>query len=99
MPYEMVVALHVVDEAGYGEYRKAMTPLLEESGGGFRYDFIVSRILKAEASHPINRVFAIYFPDKTAKEMFFARPDYLAIRRKFFDASVPARTTIAEYTR
>ena len=99
MAFETLVGLYVTVPPGYAEYRKRMTPILESYGGGFRYDFEVSAVLKSEAPHPINRVFAIYFPDRAAKERFFADPAYLKIREAFFEKSVAARTVIAEYDR
>lgn len=99
MAYELLVAMHVVDEDVYRQYRAAMTPILESLGGGFRYDFVVSNALKSEAPHPINRVFAIFFPDKKAKEAFYVHPDYVQIKKRFWEPSVAGRTILAEYER
>ena len=57
MSFEMIVGLFVTDQEKYAQYRAEMTPLLEAAGGGFRYDFEVSRTLKAEAGGEINRLF------------------------------------------
>ena len=99
MAYEMMVGLTVRDDAVYRQYREAMTPLLEEHGGGFRYDFVVSDVLKTQADHPINRVFAIYFRDRAAKDAFFDHADYKQVRARFFDASVGGTTILSEYER
>jgi uncharacterized protein (DUF1330 family) len=99
MAYELLVAMHVVDEEIYGRYRAAMTPILEGLGGGFRCDFVVSAALKSAASHPVNRVFAIFFPDKKAKEAFYANPDYVRIKKLYWEPSVAGRTILAEYER
>lgn len=99
MPHEMMVGLDVIDPAVYREYRAAMRPLLEAAGGGFRYDFEIARTLRSEASHAINRVFAIYFRDRAARESFFGNPDYAAIRKRFFERSVQGTTILAEYDR
>ena len=100
MPFEVLVGLHVTDPRTYQEgYRREMLPILESYGGGFRYDLVVSEVLKADVGHPVNRVFAIYFPDRAAKERFYADPAYLAVRRKYYDRSVAARVVIAEYER
>lgn len=100
MAFEVLVGLHVTDRKTYDEgYRREMFPILQSYGGGFRYDLIVSEVLKAEAAHPVNRVFAIYFPDRAAKERFYADPAYLAIRKTYYDRSVAARVVIAEYER
>jgi uncharacterized protein (DUF1330 family) len=99
MTHENLVALDIADPSLYQQYRDAMRPLLEAAGGGFRYDFEISRTLRAEATHPIQRVFAIYFRDRAAKEAFFADPAYLAIRARFFAPAVRAVTVIAEYDR
>jgi uncharacterized protein (DUF1330 family) len=99
MTYEMLVALHLTDDAGYQEYRAAMTPLLHAAGGGFRYDFVVAKVLQSASDHPIQRVFAIHFPDRAARDAFYANPDYRAIRARHYDRSVAGRTVIAEYER
>jgi uncharacterized protein (DUF1330 family) len=99
MAYEMTVGLLVADHEKYAQYRAEMTPLLEAAGCGFRYDFEVARTLKGESGHDINRLFMIYFPDRAAKERFFADPRYIEIRHRLYDQSVQARTIIAEYDR
>lgn len=99
MVFEMIVGLTVSDDRGYQAYRDAMTPLLVAAGGGFRYDFVVSKVLKSESTHPINRVFAIYFKDRASKDAFFARPDYKEIRARHFEHSVQGTTVIAEHER
>lgn len=95
--YEIIVALNVTDHETYGRYREGMTPILKAHGGAFRYDFKIEETLKSASDHPITRVFAINFPDRATKEKFFANPDYLAVRGKFYDKSVAGRTIIADY--
>ena len=99
MTHEMLVALDVADPALYQEYRAAMRPLLEAAGGGFRYDFEIARTLKSEATHPINRVFAIHFPDAATRDRFYADPEYRRIRERLLVPAVRARTVLAEYAR
>ena len=99
MTHEMLVALDVADPDVYQEYRAAMRPLLEAAGGGFRYDFEIARTLRAEAAHPINRVFAIYFGSKAQMDTFFAHPDYQAIKARFFQRSVAGTTIFGGYER
>lgn len=99
MSFERIVGLHVVDDELYSQYRKAMLPLLESYGGGFRYDFIVGKTLKSASDHEINRVFAIYFKDKESSLQFFSHPEYLKIKEKFFSPAVKAGTIIAEHQR
>jgi uncharacterized protein (DUF1330 family) len=99
MAHELVVALHVTDDAGYLAYRDAMAPLLARHGGGFRYDFVVARTLRSASDHPINRVFAIYFGSRAEKEAFYAHPDYLAIKARHFEPSVAGRTVLGAYER
>ena len=99
MPFENIVGLHVTDPAGYQRYRDGMTPILTRMGGGFRYDFVVEKALKSEATHPINRVFAIYFPDRATMKAFFADPEYKKIRANHFEPAVAGTTVIAEYDR
>jgi uncharacterized protein (DUF1330 family) len=99
MAFEMLVGLNVVDQEEYASYRAGMTPLLEAAGGTFAYDFEVARTLKADAAHPINRVFLIRFPDRATRDQFFSSPAYLAIRERYFANSVQGATRIAEYDR
>lgn len=93
--YTAVYAAQVDDEATYARYRAAMTPILHEHGGGFRYDFAVARALISEVAHPINRVFMIGFPSKAAADALFADPRYLDVRRALFEPSVSAITQLA----
>ncbi len=99
MPYEMMVGLTVRDPEQYAAYRAAMTPLLERRGGGFRHDFEIARVLRSDAAHPINRVFAIYFADEAAMRALFADPDYLAIKARLFDGAVGGTTILGQYER
>jgi len=39
------------------------------------------------------------FPNRRAKERFFADTEYLAVREKWFEPSVAAVTILAEYER
>lgn len=99
MAYEMMVGLDVNDDVLYSQYREAMTPILATYGGGFRYDFKVSEILKNEEARPINRVFAIFFRDRPSMAAFFSDPEYLKTKERYFAPSVKAITVIAEYER
>jgi len=99
MAYENIVGLQVTNDEEYTNYREAMMPILSEYGGGFRYDFKVSEVLKNEEGREINRVFAIYFKDKENMEAFFSNPRYLEAKNKFFEKSVAATTIISGYDR
>ena len=99
MPYERLVGLNVTDAAIYQTYREAIAPLLVKYGGAFRYDFVVANVLKSEAGHPINRVFALTFKDAASHDGFFSDPEYKAIRVRLFDQSVGGITIIALYER
>ena len=85
MALEMLVGLQVVVEAGYQKYRDEMTPILKSYGGGFGYDFKVSKVLKSKTKAPINRVFTIFFPDQVLRDSFFSNKEYLAIRQRHFE--------------
>lgn len=95
--FEMMVAMDIASEDAYAAYRAAMTPILESYGGRFRFDFLVSQALKSEAQHNINRVFALHFPGRDARDAFFADRAYKKVRAEFFDRAVAGRTLIAEY--
>ncbi|HEY8966383.1 MAG TPA: DUF1330 domain-containing protein [Candidatus Methylacidiphilales bacterium] len=97
MAHEILLGLQVSDDALYTRYREAMAPMLALAGGAFRFDFQVAAVLKKQTEAPINRVFAIRFPDRAAKERFFTDPAYLAVRERFFTASVEAVTVLSEY--
>jgi len=97
MSYEMLVGLKIKDPEQYQAYREAMAPILSKFGGGFRYDFWVRETLKSESASPIDRVFTIYFKDKTAMEAFFSHEEYLQIKERFFLNSVEATTIMASY--
>ncbi|TGL86318.1 DUF1330 domain-containing protein [Leptospira congkakensis] len=99
LSYETIVGLKVKDDQLYSEYRKAMGSILEKYEGGFRYDFRIEETLKSETENPINRVFLIFFKNKERKDRFFADPDYLKVREKYFVPSVEVTTIIAEYER
>jgi uncharacterized protein (DUF1330 family) len=99
MAFELTVGLLIADQETYAQYRAEMRPLLEAIGGRFRYDFDVARALKSEASHDINRVFVLQFPDRASKERFFSDPRYMEIRGRLFEKAVAATSWIAEYER
>lgn len=99
MAFENLVGLEVSDESSYQAYRDAMIPILTRYGGGFRYDFRVGEVLKSEVDTKINRLFIIHFPDRAKKEAFFADPEYLTARKRFFEPAVSAVTILAEYER
>jgi uncharacterized protein (DUF1330 family) len=97
MAFEILMGLRVADRDTYAEYRTAIAPLLDAAGAGFRYDFDVARTLRSEGGRDLNRVFVLRFPDREAKERFFADPVYLAIRSRLFETAVREAVTIAEY--
>ncbi len=96
---EMLVGLNVVDDGAYQSYRNEMTPILNEYGGGFGYDFKVSEVLKSKTEAPINRVFTIYFSNEDSMNSFFSNDDYLKIKQRHFEKSVTDTTIIATYER
>lgn len=97
MPYEILVGLNVTDDELYQKYRNEMTPILKTYGGGFRYDFLIDKVLITDSESIINRVFAIYFESEEAKNEFFLNDKYLQIKERYFTPSVSATTTIAGY--
>ena len=85
---EILVGLMVTDETTYATYRAQMTPLLTARGGSFGVDVRVAEVLQSPGSEPFNRLFTIRFPSLAAHDAFFADPEYLAVRKRYFDASV-----------
>ena len=45
-------------------------------------------VLRSEVETPMNRVFTLVFPDRGAREAFFADPEYLVARATWFAPSV-----------
>jgi uncharacterized protein (DUF1330 family) len=99
MSFEYIVGLQVDNDDLYAQYRVAMLPILKTFGGGFRYDFRIDEVLKSEVAEPMNRVFAIYFEDDKARDLFFSDGEYLKIKTKFYTPAVSATTIISEYSR
>ncbi|MBM3785722.1 MAG: DUF1330 domain-containing protein [Acidobacteria bacterium] len=75
-----------------------MTPLLTAIGGGFRYDFDVARVRQPAGDSDLNRVFVISFPDRAARERYFADPVYKEIRARLFEPAVARMAVLAEYS-
>jgi uncharacterized protein (DUF1330 family) len=96
MAYQLVVGLQVDDREMYSRYRNEIKPLLEAAGANFLYDFEIDRTLVSTAEHGINRVFVLAFPDREAKERFFADSRYRAIRTDLFETAVSGTTILAE---
>jgi uncharacterized protein (DUF1330 family) len=96
---ETLVTLNVVDADLYAKYRAAMTPLLEAHGGSFGLDLWVAEVLRSPDPKPFNRLFTIIFPSPERRDAFFSNPDYLAVRKAFFDPSVSTATRLAELAR
>lgn len=90
------VGLELRDEAGYARYRAAMMPLLERFGGRFDWDFRVSEVLRGPEGARVDRVFALSFPHRGARERFFADPAYLEVRERHFAPAVGSVATLAE---
>jgi hypothetical protein len=51
----------------------------ESHGGSFGCDFVVAKVLKGP-SERLNRVFTMSFPDRGARNRFFADPRYREVR-------------------
>ncbi|MEJ1937072.1 DUF1330 domain-containing protein [Nostoc sp. NIES-2111] len=95
MPYTLTVALDLADPALYAQYRAAMRPLLEHEGGLFLYDFTISETLIAADGQSYNRLFLLQFPSQAHHDRFFAHPDYLALRHRFFTPAVRSFAILA----
>ena len=83
-----LVGLTVTDPGLYAAYRKQMAPLLAAHGGSFGVDVWVQEVLRSPVEEPFNRLFTIQFPTEEKMEAFFSHPEYLAIRKRYFDPSV-----------
>lgn len=94
---EILIGLRVIDEDTYSAYRAHMTPFLDAHGGSFGVDVRVAEVLKNPGTEPFNRLFTIRFPSISAHDAFFADPEYLAVRRKFFEPSVAHTARFGRY--
>lgn len=94
-PYEELVVLNVTDQKTYQQYRKAMTPILEEHTGYFRLDLSCSTNHKTETGFVVTRVFIIGFSSKEKRDAFFKNPQYLKARQ-LFDASTAGVQVIGQ---
>lgn len=94
---DILVGLQVTDQAQYAQYRQHMLPLLEAHGGRFVLDVHVAEVLRAPEPKPINRLFTLRFPSLADYEAFFADPDYLAVRKRYFEPSVAAVQRLGRY--
>jgi len=94
--YVILMGLEVTDDASYARYRVGMTPILESHGGSFGCDFVVAKVLKGP-SERLNRVFTMSFPDRGARERFFADPRYRAVRAEYFEPAVARAIVLAEF--
>jgi uncharacterized protein (DUF1330 family) len=74
-----------------------MLPILAGVQGYFRYDARINDELKSPASHPINRLFIIGFPDRDAAGQFFSDRVYLEVRKEYFDRAVIAASVLSGY--
>ncbi|HWP08174.1 MAG TPA: DUF1330 domain-containing protein [Polyangiaceae bacterium] len=94
---EILVGLRVTDDATYTLYRAHMLPLLTARGGAFGVDVRVSEVLKNPGSEPFNRLFTIRFPSLAAHDAFFADPEYVKVRERYFRPSVAYRVPLGRY--
>ena len=44
-------------------------------------------------------MFTIHFRDRANRDAFFANPEYQAMKRRYFEASVRSTAILAEYER
>ena len=96
---ETLMALNVVDADLYAKYRAAMSPLLEAHGGSFGLDLWVAEVLRAPVPNSFNRLFTIIFPSPERREAFFSNPEYLALRKAFFEPSVSETSNLGQLVR
>lgn len=94
---QIQVALRVKDEEKYGEYRKAVLPILERHGGEVLHDFRIAEIISSDVDAKVNRLSVIRFPDDAAKVAFFDDADYVAAKSQHFDDAVESSAIIASY--
>lgn len=99
-PWPMVdsmVGLNVTDDAMYSAYRAAMMPIFARFGGEFVLDVRVAEVLLAPRSATFNRLFTIRFPSQEKMDAFFADPEYVAVRARYFAPSVASVERLVRY--
>jgi uncharacterized protein (DUF1330 family) len=94
---DILIGLWVTDEQTYAAYRAHMMPLLSARGGSFGVDVRVAEVLTNPGAEPFNRLFTIRFPSREAHDEFFADPDYLAVRKRYFEPSVAHTARFGRY--
>ncbi len=99
MSYEILVGLKVTDDLTYQAYRDAIAPILVKYEGRFCYDFSVDKVLRSEKSEDINRVFTLNFPSQVRQKSFFSDDAYLAVKTKYFEASVAQAHILAAFNK
>ncbi|MBL7004404.1 MAG: DUF1330 domain-containing protein [Gammaproteobacteria bacterium] len=97
MSFERIMGLEVTNDEDYQQYREGMMPILESFGASFGFDFKIAEVLKSKTNKSINRVFTIDFPSKEVMEAFFADPNYLEVKEKYFNSSVKSVTIISTH--
>lgn len=97
MAFEMLLGMEIINDEGYSNYRREMTPILTSYQGKFGYDFKISEVLISEENPAMNRVFTLNFVDKAHCDAMFSDPAYLAIKKKHFVDAVGKITRIASY--
>ena len=98
-PVEIQLAMDIADADEYSKYRRAIAPVLDRYGGRVMHEFRVSEVVQSDSDVPVNRVATIRFPNRRAREAFFADPQYLAARQLHFEAAVRSSDRLAEYER
>lgn len=93
---ERLVGLQIVNQEQYKQYREGMMPLLEEYGGSFGIDVVVSEVLRSPSKETFNRLFTIRFPSETQLNGFFADARYLAVRDEFFVPAVESTNMLSK---
>lgn len=96
MPYETWMGVVITNPEIYAQYRTAIGPILASFGGRFRVDLEVTKVLQPATAPPLNRVFALEFPNREAKLKFFADPKYLETRARLFESSVSQWAVLSE---
>ncbi len=95
---ERLVGLQIVNQEKYRQYREGMAPLLEQYGGSFGVDVIVSEVLRSPGKESFNRLFTIRFPSEAQLNGFFADVNYQAVRDEFFVPAVASTSMLSKGT-
>lgn len=97
MALENLVAINIVDQSKYEEYRTKLAAVLGDYGAVMRCEVEVSSVLTSPDGSPFNRMFLMRFPSLQSAKEFAADNRYLSLRNELFVPSVSNTVLLGQY--